>query len=181
MSALALGAIACGRAKKEAEEAMERAERFYGAMQTEAMKVLPTLTTAIGDSLQAAKDLMTAEKFDEARATALGVQSEAVRVAKLVPGKRTELDSVYKTISVEITYPVRQVLTKIQQVNATGSPPRGMSREAYDSLKKEVVGWESGWKEVSDLYQKGEIGPAASKAMEIKASVIGAMTVLGVK
>jgi len=181
LSLLALGATACTAAQKDAEEALARADRFYNAMETEAMKVVPTLTAPIGDSLKSAKELMAAGKYREAEAVAVGVAGEAVRVAKLVPKKREELDSTYKVISVEITYPVRQVVNKIRQLNASGSVPKGLSRTAFDSLKKEVVTWEDAWKEAVDLYQKGQINSAASKAVEVKASVVAAMNALGVK
>jgi hypothetical protein len=176
---LVLGVSACGAAKKEAEEALARADRFYGAMETEARKVLPDAVQPIGDSLKRAKDLFAAGDFREARATAVGVAGEAVRVAKLVPGKRTELDSTYKVISIEITLPVRQVVGKIQQLNAAGGIPRGMTRASFDSLKKDVTSWEGEWKTAEQLYQKGEIGPAAAQALKVRTNIVGAMKLLG--
>jgi hypothetical protein len=179
LTLLLLGTAACGAAKKEAEEALARADRFYSAMETEARRVLPDAVQPIGDSLKRAKDLFAAGDYREARAAAVGVAGEAVRVAKLVPGKRTELDSTYKVISVEITLPVRQTVAKIQQLNASGALPRGMNRPAYDSLKRVVAGWEGEWKVAVDHYQKGNIGPATAKALEVRASIVAAMKVLG--
>ncbi|MGE0554859.1 MAG: hypothetical protein AB7R55_15625 [Gemmatimonadales bacterium] len=181
LSFLAVGATACGAAQKEAEEALDRADRFYGAMQTEAMKVVPSLTAPIGDSLEVAKQLMAAGKYREAQAKAVDVAGEAVRVAKLVPRKRDELDSTYKSISVEITYPVRQVVNRIRQLNTSGALPRGLSRAGFDSLKTDVTTWEDAWKAAQDWYQKGEIDSAAGRAAALKASVQAAMSVLAVK
>jgi len=181
LSFLAVGISACGAAQKEAEEALDRANRFYGAMQTEAMKVVPDLTAPIGDSLEVAKQLMAAGKYREAQAKAVDVAGEAVRVAKLVPRKREELDSTFKSISVEITYPVRQVVSRIRQLNASGAVPKGLARASFDSLKQDVTTWEEAWSQAQAWYQKGEIDSAASRALALKGSVQAAMSVLGVK
>jgi hypothetical protein len=178
---LTLGVAACGAAKKEAEEALARAERFYGGMETEARKVLPAAVQPIADSLKQAKDLFAAGSYAEARAAAVNVAGEAVRVAKLVPGKRNELDSTYKVTSIEITGPVRQVVGKIQQHRNAGSVPRGMTRASFDSLRQDVATWEGEWKKAEEHYQKGEIGPAASQALKVRTSIVGAMKLLGIR
>lgn len=174
-------AAACGGSTKAAEEAIARADRFYSGMQEEASKVMPEAVKRLADSLKKAKDQLTAGDGTGATATATDAAGEAVRLAKLVPRKRVELDSIYKVVSVEVTYPVRQAVAKVRQLNASGRLPAGVGRPAFDSLKQVVAGWEDNWKEATDHFKKGELALAASKANEVKASVIAAMKVLGVK
>jgi len=177
---LSLGVAACGGGqKKDAEEALARADRYYNAMRTEAVKVFPDPVKGLADSLQKAKDLAAAGDHKNAHSMAIDVANMTIRLAKAVPAKRTELDSTYKVISVEITHPVRQTVAKVREFNQSGGLPKGVSRAAFDSLKQDITTWEDDWKTATDFYQKGEIGQAAAKAMEVKANVIGAMKMLG--
>jgi hypothetical protein len=177
---LLVGATACGDTK-ETQEVVDRADRFVTAMKTEAAKVFPESVKRLTDSLQKAKDQFAAGENEAARTTANWAAAEAVSIAKSVEPKRHELDSTFKMISHEVTGPVRLVVDRIRQFRQSGGLPAGVTRARFDSLARDVATWEGAWKEASDNYQKGEIGAAASKAMKIKADIIAAMNLLGIK
>ena len=179
LSLLSFGAVGCSRAKEEAETAIGRSERMVTQLRSQADKILPEDMQRLGDSLQKAKDLAAAGEYQQARSAALGVSGRAISLAKVVGPKRAELDSTYKVISVEITQPVRQVVAKIRQHASSGSLPRGMKRPQFDSLRTVVIGWEEAWKSASESYKSGDLAIAASKAVEIKTSLIEAMKRLG--
>jgi hypothetical protein len=150
-------------------------------MQEEAGKVLPEAVKRVADSVQKAKDLLAGGDGNTAETTALKASAEAVRIAKLVPRKRVELDSIYKVVSVEVTHPFRQTVTKIGQISSSGRMPPGVTRPQFDSLKAEALTWEGIWNTATDHYKKGELALAASKANEVKSKIIGAMKMVGVK
>jgi len=177
---LLIGIAACSSDQKPAEEAVARAERFVAAMRTEGAKVLPDAVKRLDDSLKIAKDQAAAKDYRGARATAVAVSSRAVELAKMVEPKRHELDSTYKAISFEVTWPVRKIVTKAKELAAAGRLPKGVSRASFDSLRKDIAEWETRWNSATDLYKKGEIGPAATKAMAVRKDVVGAMKLLGI-
>src|SRR5437867_5995258 len=176
---LLIGAAACNSDQKPAEEAVARAERFVAAMQTEGMKVLPEPTKRLGDSVKMAKQQLAAKDYRGARATAVAVAGRAVEVAKLVEPKRHELDSTYKVISFEVTWPVRNIVAKAKELTSAGRVPKGMTKAGFDSLKKDVATWEDIWKSATENKQKGEIGVAAAQAQDLRKRVIEAQKVLG--
>jgi hypothetical protein len=174
-----IGTAACGGDRKAADEAIARADRFVAAMRTEASKVLPEAVKRLEDSLQQAKDQAAAGDHRAARAIATGVAGGAIEVARSVGPKRTEFDSIYKVISFEVTEPVRKTVARARQLSGGGRLPPGVSRVTFDSLRAEIAGWEGAWKTVTEHYYKGEIGPAATKAMALRKSVFDAMKLLG--
>jgi predicted metal-dependent phosphotriesterase family hydrolase len=180
LTLLIVGTAGCGNTKA-AEEAIARADRFYAGMQEEATKVLPDAVKRLSDSLQKAKDLLAGGDGTGAQRVAVDAAGEAVRLAKLVPRKRVELDSIYKVVSVEVTHPFRQTVTKIGQISSSGRMPAGVTRASFDSLKKEALTWEDTWKSATAHYQKGELALAASRANEVKSKIIGAMRMLNVR
>jgi len=180
LTLLLIGTTACGNTKA-AEEAIARADRFYTGMQEEAAKVMPEAVKRLADTLQKAKDHLAAGDGTAAQAAAVEAAGEAVRLAKLVPRKRVELDSIYKAVSREVTYPVQQTVAKVRQLNNAGRIPPGVTRAAFDSVKTVIAAWEGDWKAATEDYQKGQLAAAANKANAVKSSVIAAMRMLGVK
>jgi DNA-directed RNA polymerase subunit F len=181
LSLVLFGAAACGGNTKAAEEDIATAERFFGGMREEAGKVMPDAVKRLGDSLQKAKDLLAAKDGTGAQKMAVDVAKDAVRLAKLVPRKRVELDSIYKMVSVEVTQPFRNTVTKIGQISSSGRMPPGVTRPQFDSLKAEALTWEGIWNDATAAYKKGDLGIAAAKANEVKSKIIGAMKMVGVK
>src|SRR2546427_10823195 len=165
---LLIGAAACNTDQKPAEEAVAKAGRFVAGMQREGMKVLPEPTKRLVDSGKTARDQLAAKDYRGARATAVAVAGRAIEVAKLVDPKRHELDSTYKVISFEVTWPVRNIVAKAKELTSTGRVPKGLTKAGFDSLKKDIATWEDLWKSATANKQKGEIGLAAAQAQDLR-------------
>jgi hypothetical protein len=180
MSVLVVAGLAgCGRARQQAEEAVELADRMVTASRERAEKVAPEETRALADSLQVARERAAAGDYPAATALARRVSETTIELVKSLPGKSTEISSAFMAFSAELPGRVERIRTRLSRLSGGGRLPAGLDRARLDALQAETMGWEETWKGAVRDFQQGNLGAAKAVVAELRKKVAEADSLLG--
>lgn len=174
-----VGLAGCGRARKQAEEAVGLADRMVTASRERAEKVAPEETRALADSLQVARERAAAGDYQAAAALARRVSETTIELVKSLPSRSTEISSAFMAFSAELPGRVERIRTRLSQLSAGGRVPAGLDRARLDALKAETTSWENTWKGAVRDFQQGNLGAAKAVVTELRKKVAEADSLLG--
>ena len=177
---LVVAVMACSGVQKEAETAVQRADRMVTAVKDRSIKVMPDETEAMVDSLAAAKALQAAGDHRGALTSASNVASEAIRIANALGPKGTELTSAFTAMSAEVSAKVPRIKARLDQLARQSRLPASIDRARFDALRADFKTWMDDWNKAVDDFKNGELAVAFAKATAIKKKVDDANSLLGI-
>lgn len=176
--AIVLFVPACGVQQRAAETAITSAEEALNGVKEEAMKVAPDEVKALEDAIASARASVEAGDYKAAIDTTQGIPAQVQELSAGLEDKAAQLQSQWDALNTALPGAVADLE---KQVGRMRRPPSGMDAAAWDNLKTSLADAKAKWGEAQTAMGGGMMAEAVTKANEVKATVVDAMTALKMK
>ena len=159
-------------ALKAADEALEGAKP---TLQSYAPEQLATLQQASS----AAHEMFDKGDYKGAMAAAQAMMPQIQTAVTEATQKKEEFAKMWNDMSSALPAMMGSLETKVNELAAMKKLPAGMTMDTVNAAKTEMAAAQAQWSQASTAYQEGRVAEAMQLGMQVKATVEGLMSKMG--
>lgn len=179
--ALLVGAFAVACSKAPAEAALKAADAAVQAAQPEAQKFVPDQFKEVSDALTEARAKFDSGDYAAALAAAKDIPAKASAVADAAKAKKDEMTKSWTELENSMPAMLESVQKKVEELGKTRRLPKGLDKARLEEMTAALPTLSASWTEAMASATAGDFPDALKKAGEVKTSVEGMMTTLGLE
>jgi len=159
-------------ALKAADEALEGAKP---TLQSYAPEQLATLQQASSS----AHEMFDKGDYKGAMAAAQAMMPQIQTAVTEATQKKEEFAKMWNDMSSALPAMMGSLETKVNELAAMKKLPAGMTMDTVNAAKTEMAAAQAQWSQASTAYQEGRVAEAMQLGMQVKATVEGLMSKVG--
>ncbi|OPY05842.1 MAG: hypothetical protein A4E67_01753 [Syntrophaceae bacterium PtaB.Bin038] len=178
----ALGAAACGSAKKEAATtAIKAAEDSWNAVKAEVVKYIPDQAKGVDDGIKAAKENFDKGNFDAALETAKVIPDRVKALVAAAAAKKAEMAKAWEEMSGGLPKMLDAIKSRLDILSQSRKLPAGLDKEKLEGAKGGYETAAKMWEEAKAAFAGGNATDALAKGKTVKEKAVEVMTALGMQ
>ena len=177
---VALLAVGCGNAQKEATDAaISAAQGAINSVQAEAAKYVPDQLAAANGALQSAKDALAKGDYAAALAAAKDAAGKARELATAAAAKQAEWTQTWSSLNESMPKSMDTVKAKLDAYSKR--LPAGMDQDKLAAAKAQYQQLKQSWTDAAAAAAQGNLGDAIKKTSGLKDLLTQLKDTLGIK
>ena len=171
-------AVACSSDREPAEAAVTGLESAVAAAKPNIEQFAADRLAGVEAAVAGVRTKFDAGNNAGALADVPAATNTLTAAAEAAAARRAQLATDWATFA-GMPATVGQIKSKVDELSAMRRLPRGMDRAQFDGIKSSLESVTDLWDAASNVYGKGDLVVAVSKAKDVKPIVDSLMTTLG--
>jgi hypothetical protein len=170
-----------GCTKGPAEQALKVADEAIQAAQPAVQPYVPEQWRLLTDAAEAAHNDFERGNYKAALDAAKSLPGRIEQVKTMAQARKDELTMVWQQMGASVPAMLSTMSGKVNEIAATGKMPPGMTREAFEAEKTEMVSLIGLWSEAQSAAQAGNVAEATEMGAQVETRAESLLHKLGVK